>query len=79
MKSMAKVLYKIGNKEVYVYDEIINQLVIDYGNAITLDQVEYAVKQLRPYGIRYWSTIDNFALISYYMEEEKVQIATIIS
>ena len=73
-----KYLYKIGNKEVYIYDSIINQLVIDYGNAITLDQIQYAVRKLRKYGVKYWATTDNFALIRYYMEEEKVQIATII-
>lgn len=73
-----KYLYKIGNKELYVYDEIINDLTIGYGNAITLDQIKYAVQQLRKYGVTYWSTIDKFALIRYYMEEEKVQIANII-
>ncbi len=74
-----KYLYKIGDKEIYIYDSIINTLVIDYGNAITFDQIEYAVKVLRQYGVKYWATIDNFALIRYYMEVEKVQIATIIN
>ena len=73
---MVKYIYNIGSKELIIYDETINNLTKEYGFTITQDQIDYAVKQLRQYGAIYWAIIDNFALLSYYMEQENVQMAT---
>lgn len=73
---MVKYIYNIGSKELIIYDETINNLTKEYGFTITQDQIDYAVKQLRQYGEIYWAIIDNFALLSYYMEQENVQMAT---
>ena len=74
---MVKYIYNIGSKELIIYDETINNLTKEYGFTITQDQIDYAVKQLRQYGETYWAIIDNFALLSYYMKQENVQMATV--
>lgn len=68
--------YHIGGIETIVYDETVNGLTQDYGGSIRKDEIEYAIQQLQKHGNKYWTIIDSFSLLLYFMEKENVTVAT---
>ena len=73
-----KYLYKIGTVETYVYDESVNGLADDCDGVLSLEQIKYAIKQLREHGNKYFHIIDAFALLQYFIESEGVNEALVI-
>ena len=73
-----KYLYKMGETETYIYDEVVNGLADNNGGVLTLDQIKYAIHQLQKEGMKYFHIIDEFCLLLYFIERENVDKAIVI-